>query len=263
MFYAGQNVGFGTVEEAVAFWTELPVDHIMIKSTPDLPLVEPDGGIREEDFRRLEEMGGEHSVAFHLHPFDLEVGGIPLATLTDRARVIWIKILKELDRMVQRYGLYPLITIHMARFSGSGDEEEALGRSVKLIDGLDLRSDLALETLFSRNGIGLIGHRASHFVEAIGDRDIGLCIDTGHNNLNGGGLRELLDLPYRVMSMHLHGNDGSRDSHDIPTYRNVAEPDLVKEALRRCEGPVVIEVRDGILDREGMEECLDLWGSRQ
>jgi sugar phosphate isomerase/epimerase len=45
---------------------------------------------------------------------------------------------------------------------------------------------------------------------------IGICYDSGHGNYAGGGLDFLDRVKDRLISIHLHDNDGSRDQHKLP-----------------------------------------------
>ncbi len=57
---------------------------------------------------------------------------------------------------------------------------------------------------------------------------LGLCYDSGHGNLIGTGLLRLEALKERLISVHLHDNDGSRDQHMIPFSGSVDWPQLVR-----------------------------------
>ena len=54
---------------------------------------------------------------------------------------------------------------------------------------------------------------------------LGLCYDSGHGNI-GQGLDELEALKDRLISVHLHDNDGEKDLHRIPLYGTVDWPRL-------------------------------------
>ena len=43
---------------------------------------------------------------------------------------------------------------------------------------------------------------------------IGLCYDSGHGNIAGDGLDHLEQLKDRLISIHLHDNDGTNDQHN-------------------------------------------------
>ena len=45
---------------------------------------------------------------------------------------------------------------------------------------------------------------------------LGLCYDAGHGNVSGDGLQRLAGLKDRLISVHLHDNDGSGDQHRLP-----------------------------------------------
>lgn len=45
---------------------------------------------------------------------------------------------------------------------------------------------------------------------------IGLCYDSGHGNIGGDGLANLESVSERLISIHLHDNDGTSDQHMLP-----------------------------------------------
>jgi len=55
---------------------------------------------------------------------------------------------------------------------------------------------------------------------------LGLCYDCGHGNLRPDGLDRLEGLKDRLISLHLHDNDGTRDQHRIPFTGSVDWPRL-------------------------------------
>jgi sugar phosphate isomerase/epimerase len=44
---------------------------------------------------------------------------------------------------------------------------------------------------------------------------LGLCYDSGHGNVTGNGLDQLESLKHRLISVHLHDNDGTADQHRL------------------------------------------------
>jgi len=56
---------------------------------------------------------------------------------------------------------------------------------------------------------------------------LGLCYDSGHGNMDGAGLSRLeAGLKDRLISVHLHDNDGRSDQHNIPMRGTVDWPRL-------------------------------------
>ncbi len=49
-----------------------------------------------------------------------------------------------------------------------------------------------------------------------GPEYLGLCYDSGHGNMRGDGLDRLDGLKDRLISVHLHDNDGRSDQHKLP-----------------------------------------------
>ena len=55
---------------------------------------------------------------------------------------------------------------------------------------------------------------------------VGVCYDSGHGNLGWGSLDELAADKDRLISVHLHDNDGSADQHKLPFTGTVPWPRL-------------------------------------
>jgi sugar phosphate isomerase/epimerase len=56
---------------------------------------------------------------------------------------------------------------------------------------------------------------------------LGLCYDSGHGNVDGVGLANLASLKDRLISVHLHDNDGKTDQHRLPFTGSVDWQHLV------------------------------------
>ncbi len=57
---------------------------------------------------------------------------------------------------------------------------------------------------------------------------LGLCYDSGHGNIGGAGLDHLERHGDRLISIHLHDNDGSFDLHNLPFTGTVDWPRLTR-----------------------------------
>jgi len=71
-----------------------------------------------------------------------------------------------------------------------------------------------------------------------GPEFLGLCYDAGHGNLDGQGLTHLAHLKGRLISVHLHDNDGSGDQHK-PVFAGTIDWDrlariIAASAYRKC-----------------------------
>jgi sugar phosphate isomerase/epimerase len=72
---------------------------------------------------------------------------------------------------------------------------------------------------------------------------LGLCYDSGHGNLDGTGLDRLEKLKDRLVSVHLHDNDGTGDQHKLPFSGTVDWDRLVRiMGVSAYAGPVSLEV---------------------
>jgi sugar phosphate isomerase/epimerase len=83
-------------------------------------------------------------------------------------------------------------------------------------------------------------------LDAYGPDVAGLCYDSGHGNIRRDDLPSLDALRGRLISVHLHDNDGTGDQHNIPFSGTVDWPrlaDLVaRSSYRKC---VSLEVSIG------------------
>ena len=82
---------------------------------------------------------------------------------------------------------------------------------------------------------------------------VGLCYDAGHGNLGGGnGLDHLDALKSRLISVHLHDNDGTKDQHNLPFSGTVDWPRLAgimaQSAYTKCVSMEVVIANSGIGD---------------
>jgi sugar phosphate isomerase/epimerase len=83
---------------------------------------------------------------------------------------------------------------------------------------------------------------------------LGLCYDSGHGNLDGTGLDCLWRLKERLISVHLHDNDGTGDQHKLLFSGTVDWERLARTmAASAYSGPVSMEVmmRNAGIDDEG------------
>lgn len=96
------------------------------------------------------------------------------------------------------------------------------------------RSLDALEPFARRHGVRLAIENmpADDFADirrlfaAYGPDYLGLCYDSGHGNIGGEGLAHLETVKDRLISIHLHDNDGSADQHLVPFAGTVNWPRL-------------------------------------
>ena len=93
-----------------------------------------------------------------------------------------------------------------------------------------------------RIGLENMGHddflRLRQLFSLYGPEFLGLCYDAGHGNLDGQGLMHLEHLKGRLISVHLHDNDGSGDQHK-PVFSGTIDWDrlarvIATSAYKKC-----------------------------
>ena len=87
---------------------------------------------------------------------------------------------------------------------------------------------------------------------------LGLCYDSGHANLNGYGFTHLERFKERLIAVHLHDNDGSRDQHKIPftgtvDWTNLASM-IASSAYKQCVNLEVVMRESGYKDEAAFLE---------
>jgi sugar phosphate isomerase/epimerase len=79
-------------------------------------------------------------------------------------------------------------------------------------------------------------------VKRCSNKEVGICLDTGHSNITGSLLEDLALCGDRLLSLHVHDNDGTGDQHSTP-YRGNIPWDQFMAALRGMGygGPFTME----------------------
>jgi len=74
---------------------------------------------------------------------------------------------------------------------------------------------------------------------------VGLCYDSGHGNMVANGLDEAEALKDRLISIHLHDNDGARDSHQ-PLFTGTVDWERLARVLARSSYRKCVSMEIGI-----------------
>ena len=87
---------------------------------------------------------------------------------------------------------------------------------------------------------------------------LGLCYDAGHGNLDPKGLRSLESLKDRLISIHLHDNDGNTDQHKLLFTGTVDWPRLARilalSSYKKCVSMEVLMQNSGIEEERAFLE---------
>jgi sugar phosphate isomerase/epimerase len=92
---------------------------------------------------------------------------------------------------------------YRAALRRSLDESEPLARRLSI--------KIALENMENDDFEDL-----GRLLSAYGPEFLGLCYDSGHGNIGTSGLDNLERLGDRLVSVHIHDNDGTEDQHGLP-----------------------------------------------
>ncbi len=149
------------------------------------------------------------------------------------------KIGFTIDR-IRSHDLEPLVILHPPRLSAPDvmvagekmlDEEKAFKSSIPFLDKLSRMGSqssisIAIECMHDPNanpGHALLGYTVEQLEEICNERDFGICVDTGHAKLSRTSVSDYLNSSLNILTIHLQGNDGSYDQHELPTMKNVGD----------------------------------------
>jgi len=149
-------------------------------------------------------------------------------SLREYERLSGLELVRNRIEMTGRLGADATI-LHIP---GTPEGSEAVFRDAlrRSIDSLESfararRVRIAVENDYNYNLVHAV--MKSVFAE-YGPDFLGLCYDSGHGNMDGGGLDQLESLKDRLIAVHLHDNDGKSDQHKLPFSGTVDWPRLAK-----------------------------------
>lgn len=153
---------------------------------------------------------------FSVHlPYDTIGGRAEISITTALSRVS--KWVKTLDRA--NVGHY---VVHLPRLPRT---EESLALATKFLkDLLEVAgsSYIAIENTPSTSLLGAYPEDILKVIEEVGSGTLVVCVDVGHANISRISLRRFHDvLGARVVSLHLHDNNGLSDEHAMPGTRSL------------------------------------------
>jgi len=141
-----------------------------------------------------------------------------------------------------------VMVVHCGDLCGSDQDHqgplersrEALSEILTACDGINVR--IALENL-PPGRLTCEAEELMSVVTAFPADRVGVCLDTGHANI-AGTLNSLMDaVSSRIITVHLHDNDGSEDQHLVPGGGTI-DWQMVRSALDSSpyDGPLMFEV---------------------
>jgi len=209
-----------------------------------------DRGCPEPALRRIAEAGFTHvhwchhwSTDFVYHPSEitriaawLDELGLGVTDLhasagqekrwtspAEHERLAGVELVKNRIEMVAALGS-DVIILHTGSEPEDAAEKAAFWRQLR-------RSLDALEPAARQSGVRIAVENGEFdlidkLFESYGRDYLGLCYDAGHGNLRPDGLDRLAMLKRRLLSIHLHDNDGNKDQHNLPFTGTVDWPRL-------------------------------------
>ena len=151
-------------------------------------------------------------------------------------RLAGVELVRNRIEMAARLGT-DVIILHLP---GEPGGEEYRARVFRSLDALRPRASGCGVRIAIENGDF---DAIEKVFASYGPDYVGLCYDSGHGNVSGGGLDRLERLKDRLISIHLHDNDGTGDQHNLPFSGTVNWPRLAAAiGGSSYEKPVSLEV---------------------
>ncbi len=170
---------------------------------------------------------------------------VNVASVSPRMRNAAIEELKMTIESAAELGAH-MVTVHPGRWSpmSSRMRERALANLKDAMGTLDrIAADagvpVAVENMPPESF--LIITRPQQMVELLEGTELGICLDIGHAHV-AGELDEFLGLADRVVHLHVHDNDGSRDAH-LPLGDGTVPLERTLSCLNGYSGWYVLESR--------------------
>ena len=128
-------------------------------------------------------------------------------------RLAGVELIKNRIEMTARLGA-DVIILHLPAGLGEDQSDQAgWSRLRRSLDALEPYARAHHVRIAIENG----EFEAIERVLAAYDPEfLGLCYDSGHGNMVADGLDRLESLQHRLISIHLHDNDGLSDQHKLP-----------------------------------------------
>ncbi|MBO3842814.1 MAG: sugar phosphate isomerase/epimerase, partial [Candidatus Brockarchaeota archaeon] len=107
--------------------------------------------------------------------------------------------------------------------------------------GVKIAVENRLETSYS-----FLPKDLSDLIENVGSDNLGVCLDTGHANVNKLNISKMFEsLREYLVATHVHDNDGSQDQH-LPPLMGGIDWDEVVNALSRIgyNRPLILEIHE-------------------
>ncbi len=155
---------------------------------------------------------------FGLRLVDLHAShGVEKAWASSREyeRLAGVELVKNRIEMAARLGT-DVIILHMWRKPEPGDDMKAQRMQLRRsLDDLERHAnDHAVRIALENMPFDDFEDLRMLFSEYSPDY-LGLCYDSGHGNMGGEGLAHLVTLGDRLLSVHLHDNEGTSDQHGL------------------------------------------------
>jgi sugar phosphate isomerase/epimerase len=128
----------------------------------------------------------------------------------EHQRLAGVELIKNRIDMTARLGA-DVVILHLP--AGLGDDQASWSRLRRSLDALEPYARACHVRIAIENG----DFEAIRRVLAAYDPEfLGLCYDSGHGNMVADGLDRLESLKHRLISVHLHDNNGASDQHKLP-----------------------------------------------
>ena len=175
-----------------------------------------------------------HTADFILHaPYH----GMNIACLFESVRRASVEVMTDCFRQAAEIGA--TVVLHPGYFAWEQEREQANCQFAKSLDELRAAArEYSVSFSFENMGnMDFFNLRKPADLPLIGD--CGFTLDVGHANLNG-CLPGFLDAHFS--HLHLHDNDGRRDSHSPVGEGTIGFPGVIA-AMRREHATAVVEVK--------------------
>ena len=176
-----------------------------------------------------------------------------VATTNNRIRIPSRKLLQQQIDAAAEIGVVKGLIVHGGHVNAGVDPADGLENWVKAVERIDRPLPMLIEnTAGGDNACARRFDALARLWDAIGEYEVGFCLDTCHAHAAGEDLLDIVDrvkaITGRIDLIHANNSrdafDSGRDRHDNLTAGKI-DPDLIVSVIRAAGAPALVETPGG------------------
>lgn len=209
-----------------------------------------------DNYREFASLLPSYDLSYSVHA---PICDINIASISERVRKASLKDTVDTIKAANKLGIEK-VTVHpgLSSMSVHGIEDRYVAMAKKSMAEIDEASkeygvQVAIENMPEM--YFFLGRTAEELAEIVADTNLGICFDIGHANTTSQIDEMVRTFGKRIVNVHIHDNDGTKDSHSTIGEGSI-DFEYVLKKLKKYRGNYVIESRtfESALDSQSVLE---------